>query len=310
MSVKKIAVIDLGTNTFNLLIGSIQHHKKEIIFSTEMPVMLGKGGIQNNMLTEEGMKRAYAVLEKFDAIMREHAVDEIQAFATSAIRNANNGMEFNTAVFEKFSFEIKTIDGAKEAELIYLGARQALQHIDKNFLVMDIGGGSVEFIIGNKNQYLWKQSFEIGALRLANKFQSSDPMSKHEMEELKTYSKGFLKDLQMALKKYPVTVLAGTSGPFESILQMAKAHFQFQVTNEGAHAHQIQITDFRKLAALLVNSNSENRSKIKGLVEFRKDLIVVAMLLIEVVLELSSIHEMILVDYALKEGVFFSNPLD
>jgi exopolyphosphatase/guanosine-5'-triphosphate,3'-diphosphate pyrophosphatase len=306
MSVKKIAVIDLGTNTFNLLIGSIQHLKKEIIFSTEMPVMLGKGGIQNNTLTEEGMKRAFAVIEKFDAIMRDHAVDEIQAFATSAIRNANNGMEFNTAVFEKFNFEIKTIDGAKEAELIYLGAREALQTIDKNFLVMDIGGGSVEFILGNKNQYFWKQSFEIGALRLAKKFQSSDPMSKHDMKELKTYSKGFLKDLQLALKKYPVAVLAGTSGPFESILQMAKAHFQFQVTDEGAYAHQIQITDFRKLTTLLVNSNSENRSKIKGLVEFRKDLIVVAMLLIEVVLELSSIHEMILVDYALKEGVFFA----
>ena len=307
MSVKKIAVIDLGTNTFNLLIGSIQHLKKEIIFSTEMPVMLGKDGIQNNTLTEEGMKRAFAVLENFDAIMRDHAVDEIQAFATSAIRNANNGMEFNTAVFEKFNFEIKTIDGAKEAELIYLGAREALQTIDKNFLVMDIGGGSVEFILGNKNQYFWKQSFEIGALRLSKKFQSSDPMSKHDMEELKTYSKGFLKDLQLALKKYPVAVLAGTSGPFESILQMAKAHFQFQVTDEGAYAHQIQITDFRKLTTLLVNSNSENRSKIKGLVEFRKDLIVVAMLLIEVVLELSSIHEMILVDYALKEGVFFAD---
>jgi exopolyphosphatase/guanosine-5'-triphosphate,3'-diphosphate pyrophosphatase len=229
MSLKKIAIIDLGTNTFNLLIGIIDATKYTIIYSSELPVMLGKGGIQNNILTEDGINRALAVLEKFNTTIQENAVNEIQAFATSAIRNASNGKKFNAVVFEKFNIEIKTIDGAKEAELIYLGAKQALQNIDKNFLVMDIGGGSVEFIIGNKNQYLWKQSFEIGALRLANKFQSSDPMSKHEMEELKTYSKDFLKDLQLALKKYPVAVLAGTSGPFESILQMAKAHFQFQV---------------------------------------------------------------------------------
>jgi exopolyphosphatase/guanosine-5'-triphosphate,3'-diphosphate pyrophosphatase len=118
--------------------------------------MLGKGGIENNVLTEEGIKRAFAVLEKFDTIICEHAVDEIQAFATSAIRNASNGKEFNETVYEKFNFEVKTIDGAKEAELIYRGASHALQTIDKNFLVMDIGGGSVEFIIGNKNEYFLK----------------------------------------------------------------------------------------------------------------------------------------------------------
>ncbi len=310
MSLKKIAIIDLGTNTFNLLIGIIDATKYTIIYSSELPVMLGKGGIQNNILTEDGINRALAVLEKFNTTIQENAVNEIQAFATSAIRNASNGKEFNAVVFEKFNIEIKTIDGAKEAELIYLGAKQALQNIDKNFLVMDIGGGSVEFIIGNRNEFIWKQSFEIGALRLAKKFQTCDPMSTDEIEALKSYSKDFLNDLQLALKKYPLTVLAGTSGPFESVLQMAKAHFQFQVTNKGANAHQLQIIDFREIARLLVISNSESRGKIKGLVEFRKDLIVVATLLIEVVLEMASIEELILVDYALKEGVFFSNPLD
>jgi exopolyphosphatase/pppGpp-phosphohydrolase len=127
---------------------------------------------------------------------------------------------------------------------------------------------------------------------------------------LKTYCKGFLLDLQMALNKHPATVLAGTSGPFESILQMAKEHFHFQLHAYGANAHQIQISNFREIATILTNSNTANRGNIKGLVDFRKDLIVVAVLLIEVVLEMASIEELILVDYALKEGVFFSNSLN
>lgn len=304
MHSETIAIIDLGTNTFNLLIG--RKSNKEIIYSLELPVMLGKGGIQNNILTEEGINRAMSVLYQFKEKIQLHGVQTVKAFATSAIRNASNGKAFAQQLEAAFQLEISTISGDTEASYIYEGAKHAILNHVNNFLVMDIGGGSVEFIIGNPSQILWKQSIEMGALRLATLFQKEDPIADQHVQDLKNYCKSKLNELMAALQQFPVNTLIGTAGPFESFKEILAAHFQIQPTVIGKHAHSIQIQDFLMLSGVLKTTNTETRGQIKGLIDFRKDLIVVGALLVESLLESYPFKELVVVDYALKEGVFFT----
>ncbi len=306
MNATTIAIVDLGTNTFNLLIGKVNLQHKEIVYEWELPVMLGKGGIQNNMLTEAGMQRALAVLEQFDVIIQQHGVETVKAFATSAIRNATNGKAFAQLIENKFKYQLFTITGNTEAAYIYEGAKQVLLNHAGNFLVMDIGGGSVEFIIGNAQQLLWKQSLEMGALRLSAMFQDQDPMRSEQIEALKMHCQKLMLGLKAALAEYPVNSLVGTAGPFESFKEMLNQHFQVELEAKNRHAAVVPIAAFLKLSATLKQTTTEQRSQLKGLIPFRKDLIVIGALLVESVLEMHSFEALIVVDYALKEGVFFS----
>ncbi len=306
MHSQTIAIIDLGTNTFNLLIGKKSKSNKEILFSLELPVMLGKGGIQNNLLTDAGIQRAMLVLHEFDKHIQAYQVQTIKAFATSAIRNASNGKAFTHQLETIFKYQILTISGQTEAAFIYEGAKHAIAQEQDNFLVMDIGGGSVELIIGNTSHIHWKQSVEMGALRLAALFQDQDPMTQDQIAALKAHCQLQLTELKIALHAFPVGILLGTSGPFDSFSQILSQHFHLQQPNANQHAHTISIANFLHLSTYLKHSNKLERSKTKGLIEYRKDLIVVAALLVEVVMELYPFKKIIAVDYALKEGVFFS----
>ena len=143
----KTAIIDLGTNTFNLLIVE----GDQTLFKTKIAVKLGEGGITNNFIAEEPYRRGLAALKKHIETIKHYKVERTLAFATSAIRSATNGAVFVKEVKKKLGLNIEVIDGNKEAELIYLGVQQALDLGQENNLIMDIGGGSTEFIICNKN---------------------------------------------------------------------------------------------------------------------------------------------------------------
>ena len=203
------AVIDLGTNTFNLLIGDTKQKEKGILVSLEEPVMLGKGGIQDNRIMPEAFERAFNVLEKFKTVLNQYQIKSISAFATSAIRNALNGADFINQVYEKFQIQIESISGDLEAEYIYYGVRNSFDFLNHTYLIMDIGGGSVEFIIGNKEQYYWKQSFEVGAIRLHERFKKHDPILSSEILEIKTYLSEKLTPLLDQIKQYPLKGLIG-----------------------------------------------------------------------------------------------------
>ena len=160
------AIIDLGTNTFHLLIAEVRNGLINEYFKLQIPVKLGKGGIGDNLITEDAFKRGLTALSEFRKYIDQFEIKEVHAFATSAVRSAKNGDEFIFKAKKYYQIEINAICGDDEAALIYEGVKHSFNLPEENILVMDIGGGSVEFIIGQKEDIFWKHSFNIGAARL------------------------------------------------------------------------------------------------------------------------------------------------
>ena len=140
----RVAIIDLGTNTFNLLICDKKGESQKTIFKNKIAVKLGEGGIDKGIIDQAPYQRGIKALEDHLNTIKEYDVDKVRAFATSAIRSTKNGADFVSEVFEKLALKIEVIDGDKEAELIYQGVRKAIQFDLDYKLIMDIGGGSTE----------------------------------------------------------------------------------------------------------------------------------------------------------------------
>lgn len=298
------AILDLGTNTFHLLIGDYQHKQSVFIRREYRAVKLGEGGINNKQISAEAFERGLAAIREYKTIIAEYPVDETLAFATSAIRNANNGADFCRKVYAETGINITIINGEKEAEFIFSGMQLSGCMDDETGLVMDIGGGSVEFILGTKKELLWKQSFEVGAARLMDLFHHSDPISSYEIAALEKYLDDILADAFFAIEKYKPQYLVGSAGAFETyaelILLEKNQHFDYDKTPRF---------DFKKaeldhVLASLIQSNHKERVHKKGLIPLRVDMIVVASVFSRYILQKTGIKDVRLSTYSLKEGAF------
>ena len=138
MPEKKIAVIDMGTNTFHLLLARQNEDAVEIYLKDKCPVQLGQGGISKGFIAPEAMKRALKTLKYFHEIIEKENIKEVYAVATSAVRNASNGKDLTNEIFSTTGIEVHVISGVKEAELIYRGVKYALNLGPKPLLVMDV----------------------------------------------------------------------------------------------------------------------------------------------------------------------------
>lgn len=297
----KKAFIDLGTNTFHLLI--VEVPSKKIHFTTSIATQLGKGGINSQLITPEAIERAMKVLKDFRTEIDRFEIqpENIIATATSAVRNANNRMEFTDRVFNETAIKIQVISGDEEAALIYEGVRQAIE-ITRPSLIIDIGGGSVEFIIANNSGILWKQSFEIGGQRLMELFMKSDPISTKAVERLDNYLRENLIPLANAMHQYRPEILVGSSGSFDTLNDI---HWmkEFNSLPEEEIGFDYPIAAFKEAYELLVYRNRTERMEVSGMVELRVDMIVVAVCLVRFIVETYQIKEMKISNYALKEGL-------
>ena len=175
----RAAIIDLGTNTFKLLVAERPQGAAtglHILHSEEVGVFLGRGGVEKNHLADEAMERGMATLRTFAAKARELGAAQVGAFGTSAMRNARNGGAYAERIHAELGITVQIIPGEEEASLILDGVRQAVPFGNKPVLVMDIGGGSTEFILATGKALMWKHSFELGTTRLFERFPQTDPM--------------------------------------------------------------------------------------------------------------------------------------
>ena len=169
----RVAIIDLGTNTFLLLIAERAKGSYQIIHQHRIASKIGLGGINGGVITPEAVERAILALKEFRTTMDAWKVNRSFAYGTSAIRNAKNRLEFIHQIKTETHIEVKIISGEEEAELICLGVRQAVSLGKDKALIVDIGGGSVECIIANATDIFWKRSFEIFPADVARQFQNS-----------------------------------------------------------------------------------------------------------------------------------------
>lgn len=299
----KAAIIDLGTNTFNLLITEFTGSTAKSLFSTKTSVKLGEGGINKKIILEPAFERGLNALVLFNQIIKQYGVKKIYAFATSAIRNASNGKEFCKLIKDKTGIEINIIDGDREAELIYKGVKSAVKLTGEKVLIMDIGGGSTEFIIANNNEIFWKESFEIGAARLLDLFPSSEPISEDEINDIENYLSKKLISLFENVKEHEPNCLLGTSGSFDTFAEMITVRFYDREILSNVTHYDFKLSDFDTIYETIISSTKDERMKMDGLIEMRVDMIVIAAICTRFILRELGLKGMKLSAYALKEGV-------
>ncbi|RNI33051.1 Ppx/GppA family phosphatase [Rufibacter immobilis] len=303
---RRFALIDLGTNTFHLLIVELDAQGgQQTLYKTKIPVKLGEGGISKGEITSEARERGLKTLAEFREIMNQHQVTVVKATATSALRNASNGPGVVRAIKEHTGIEVEIVSGAREAELIFKGVQQALQIGPKPALVMDIGGGSVEFIIGTDKGILWKKSFEIGAQRLLDKFypDQEPAIQPAQVKALRHYLQDQLQKLTAAVLQHQPEVLIGSSGTFDTLVDMDLAQQGIVREAEGSPEMELPLTTFQRQYKELLQKNRTERLAIPGMLAMRVDMIVVACVAIDWVLEKYNLDQMRVSAYALKEGM-------
>ncbi|WP_421763060.1 exopolyphosphatase [Ekhidna sp.] len=304
----KVAVIDLGTNTFHLLIAQVEKESHEILHRERKAVKIGEKGINRDEIAPEAWGRALKALHEFKSTIDSHKVEKIFATATSAIRNATNGKALVHEIKNLTGIEIEIISGDREAELIHFGASKALDLGVKRNLIMDIGGGSIEFIIADQSKTYWRQSFEVGGQRLVERFHKTDPITQKEIDDLHLFFDTELAPLLKACAEFKPETLIGCSGTFDTLSDIYCEENGIE-RNEDATEYPFGKDAFQWIFENLIKKNRIERLAIPGMIEMRVDMIVVACVLIDYILDNLSLNYIRISGYALKEGILF-NVLD
>ena len=297
----KAAVIDLGTNTFHLIIAEISPAGVDVIYKTNVPVRLGEGRINDNVIIPEAFERGIRTLKEFRDKIDEYGAAVVRAIATSAVRSAGNGADFVAAAAERSGIQIEVISGEDEAAFIFTGVK-ATGVIKDTSLIMDIGGGSTEFIICNADGYLWKKSYNIGAARLMQAYFHSDPISAEDEQAILHRLSSELPDLKTACAQYQPKVLIGSAGAFETFAAMLLEDTDIKNISSAA----LDTAAYKELAKKLIRSTHAERAAMPDLISLRVDMIVIAALITSYVLKELDLKAMSLSTYDLKMGVLYS----
>jgi exopolyphosphatase/guanosine-5'-triphosphate,3'-diphosphate pyrophosphatase len=296
---ERIAIIDLGTNTFHLLIadgaGKILHTEKKA-------VKIGKNGINKRVIPADGFERALSCLRDFKVTMLAFDVGTTRAFGTSALRNAVNAPQLIEEVKKDTGIDIEVISGDQEAEYIYYGVRWAVKLGADRSLIVDIGGGSVEFIIADDGKIFWKQSIEIGAQRLLEAYQKHDPILPEEVKQLEHHFDHSLSGLKKAVEEFKPTILVGSSGTFDTLSEIYCIDHNIDIARE-LPATPLTVPYFFKIHASLISNDRAGRMKIRGMIDMRADMIVVASCLVNYLITKFRLEQIKVSSYSLKEGV-------
>lgn len=301
----RIAVIDMGTNTFNLLIAEYSAHNFKVLYSDKQPVKLGQKLKEQHIIDTVGISRIIQTLSYYKNIIEKYQVTDIKAIATSSIRTAKNQKESLDIITNNLGLNVEVIDGVREAELIYIANQFAIQNCKQEntrspYLIMDIGGGSTEFIIAQQ-QALWKQSFLLGMARLIDEIQPQDPITPDDINRVFAYLDNILQPLHNAVQQFQPETLVGSSGVFDSIVEMIEANIRSLSKTQSCC--NIDKDDFYTIYYHILPLTYQQRLNFKGLIQMRADMIVMSLLLIDYVLKKYSLQQIIVSFYSLKEGV-------
>ncbi|QNN43354.1 Ppx/GppA phosphatase family protein [Pedobacter roseus] len=301
----RVAVIDLGTNTFHLLIAETAGKELKILYKTNIPVKLGEGRINDNIIIPAAFERGVKCLQNFSHTIAEYQVEQVRATATSAVRSAENGQDFVNAVKEQAGITIETISGDEEAELIFQGVKLSGAITDLS-LIMDIGGGSVEFILCDTEKLIWKKSYNIGAARLMQQFFKSDPINDGDKNAILFHIQNQLADLFDICEKHQPKVLIGSAGAFETFAELTIRKNNLKADINTIKTFEFNFDDYIEIAGKLLNSTHQERATMPGIIPLRVDMIVIAALITNYVLGRAKINRLRLSTFDLKMGVLAS----
>lgn len=300
----RLAAIDIGTNTINLLIAEAENDVLKVIEQEKIGAKLGKGGIQQGIITPEAMKRGLEALSTYKIKIESIGVDKILAVATSAVRNASNGNQLVIEAKKQLGIDIRVVDGMEESRLIFRGVKNGIPPVDQPYLVLDIGGGSCEFIMAHKNNTLWQGSFETGMARLLDMTGMADPLTIKEIAIMNEFFEKKLQRFFEAENRFRPKILIGSSGSFDTLASMMLKNFPESVTN---HLPWIELPDhvMKYFYEKLIFSTLSQRKIIPGMDPVRVEYMAVAMHFIHYLLAKMNIEKIYQTSFAIKEGIIF-----
>jgi len=302
----RIAAIDLGTNTFNLLVADADAKNFREIYRDKKAVKLGQHGITQHKIPDDAIVRGISAIKEYIKIITPPGIDKILAVATSAVRSTENGVAFTKTLNNEFGLDIRIIDGDKEAELIYYGIRKAVPLNSENVLILDIGGGSNEFIIGNVSRISWKKSFPLGTARLLELFNLSNPLTYLEIENVLNYFEKEIKPLTEAINIYPIKTLVGSSGSFDTLANIYNIEKNKLPVSAETTFLKFHKPELLKLCSKIIHSTVEERNVMQGMDLMRIEMLPLAALFIQFIINKTNVTEIIQSAYSIKEGIIFS----
>lgn len=301
----KLAVIDIGTNSIHMVLAEILPDASyKIVDRFKDMTRLGDGAFASKRLSDAAIARALTTLKTLVTLARNKGFDRMVAVATSAVREARNGGEFVNLVAEQTGLNVRVISGTEEARLIFLGVKNSIALSTRPALVVDIGGGSVELIAGNRDAMLHARSLKLGAIRLADEFLPKAPPT---ASMLRALEKAVTEQLKMALSAFKtmafdsVIATSGMAGNLANIIHLKRVGRPLSRVNL---AH-VALKDMRLIEAELVRSSLKERLAIPGLDAKRVDTLLPATVVLRRLLEFTDQDGMTLCDKAIREGVIY-----
>jgi exopolyphosphatase/guanosine-5'-triphosphate,3'-diphosphate pyrophosphatase len=305
-TVTPVAAIDIGTNSFHLVIARpAENNRFEILDREKEVVRLGSGSGDMKVLEPEAMKRGVATLARFRRIADSFGA-EIHAVATSAVREAENRAEFLEAVVRDAGMAVEVISGAEEARLIHLGVLQSVPVFDQQVFVVDIGGGSTEFVVAKGGDVFDARSLKVGSIRITDRFFRKEPVKKKAISDARTFIRSYLAPIRrMVAAHNSFEVAVGSSGTILNIAEMVTARRGEEPRRQRANATFTADELTEVIDEIAACPSAKDREAVPGLDPRRADIILGGALLLEQIFDAVGIEEMVVSDFALREGVLF-----
>ena len=323
-ALRRVAVIDCGTNTFNLRIVEFLNDVEpgfrpwKKVFSLRLAVRLGKGGIGKGVIRPDRIARGLDAIGVMKEAIHNYMTEEVHIIATSALRDASNSSDFTDEVFARYGYKVNIISGSTEAGLIQAGLALTFTPEDGvNALTLDIGGGSTECILWNNKEIIWSRSFDVGVARLQELFKMSDHFGEDAYLKMTPYLDDMFDPLLTALANVNPTVLVGSSGSFDTFFHLAQSNSTTDIevdelepvkhkksTKRIFHpADKIDMNSFHEIANVIVRNSLSDRLNMNGMPPDRADLIPYAAAIVLWVESNTNLKEFYRSKYAIREGV-------
>lgn len=299
-----IAAVDVGTNSLHFVVArTTDGDRFEVLTREKEMVRLGSGSTDMKELAPDAIDRAVEALGRFRKIADSHGAP-MRAVATSAVREAENRKDLLRRARKEAGVEIEVVSGVEEARLIHLGVLQALELYDRRLVLCDIGGGSTELLIGERGEALASVSFKLGAVRLTNRFFAAERLHPSAIDSCRRHIQGVLSSFDRAIEEHGFEVAVGSSGTIEQVFRLARglAGEDPLRTLNAAVLTRKQVTAVTEV--LIEARSAGTTSELADLDPKREDIILAGALVLEGVVKRFGIKELILSEYALREGVF------
>jgi exopolyphosphatase/guanosine-5'-triphosphate,3'-diphosphate pyrophosphatase len=297
-----LAGVDIGTLTCRLLIASMSSDGQLTALHAERRLLrLGDGVDEHRILHPAAMARVIETLKEWRQIILGYPVDREIAVATSAVRDAGNRGEFLSMIRREAGFSVEVISGEDEARRTILGIRSGLPHGTSDVLAVDIGGGSTEFIVDRPGDPPIVRSFDIGVVRLAERFLKHDPPTSKEVEAVRTVVRAATAEMHPLLQHCAGITCVGTAGTIASLAAMIQRLDKFD--HARIHNYRLMLSDMVPLERELLSRTQAARRGMPGLESGREEVIVSGALILSTVMSSLGKGECLVSNFGLREGV-------